>query len=310
MSGSDEDATETGTEVVDLTTVERKEFAPGIYPDIPAEIYHASLGVSTSALKRFAEAPAKALVPMKETSFMARGSVVHCLCLEPHKFDAEYCVTDLDVINERHGKTKLELERAAGRTLVKRKVYDDANRMRDALHRNRLARELLFGDVPIFEQSFYWTHEPTGLLRRGRADITRPDLRVLADLKGTTSAARNDFSRKAADLRYPWQAASYQDGMEAAPGGWRPEAFIFICIEPEPPYLVAAYEIAEGQEVEDEFGERHVRHDLRQAREEMEVQLARFAECTAKGWFPGYPEEIRTLDLPSWYRRRDVERIA
>lgn len=302
----DENGTE--GELLDLSKVEQRVFAPGVYDDLDAAIYHASVGVSTSFMKRFAEAPAKALVPVVKTHAMARGTVTHGVCLEPHRFDQDFMVTDLKRISARERATQAEMERAGGRTLVKRDDYDKAQRMRDALLKHPVTREILFGEDIAFERSAYWLHEPTGLTRRMRADITRPDLRVIADLKITADASARRFASNAARMRYPWQAAAYQDGMMAAPGGFVPEAFVFIAVEPEPPFLIGCYEVVDGDVMGDD-GEVTMRRDLTQAREEMEVYMARIAACMDSGNWPGYPDTIRPLDLPPWYRNRQPEPV-
>lgn len=259
-------------------------FAPGIYGDIPNEVYQASAGVSCSMLKRFAEAPAKARVRRPESKALTEGTLSHTALLEPHALEARYCVSDLKSFDARHEAYKAEAERAQGRVLVKRKDYEEALAQRDAVLAHPVAREMLAPGLMI-EQSAYWHDAEAGLLCRGRLDGWRPEWRAIIDVKTTMDAAHRAFSRDAAKFRYPWQAAIYSDGWEAA-GGGLVEAFLFLAIEKDPPFLIQVYEL---DPLALEAGRRQARD-----------ALVRFAECSASNVWPGYSETIERLHLPEW----------
>jgi len=56
---------------------------PGIYPGLSEADYRATRAVSCSTLQRFAEAPAKALVPSKDSAAMSAGRLIHSALLVP-----------------------------------------------------------------------------------------------------------------------------------------------------------------------------------------------------------------------------------
>jgi exodeoxyribonuclease VIII len=257
---------------------------PGIHDGLAEDIYHASPGVSVSRLKRFAEAPAKALVQRPETKALALGSMLHTMLLEPEQFDRRYCVTTLTRISEREKATQAELTRAAGRELVKESDYEAAQAVRVTVLQHPVIRDILAPGY-IIERSFGWHDDETGLLCRGRADIIRPDMRLVADIKTTTDASPRAFARAAADYKYHWQESFYRTGITAT-HNWEPEAFLFIAIEKEAPYLPGIYYMPP--------------ETVDPARAQLRAQLRRYAECEATGIWPGYADEPQPLHLPEW----------
>ncbi|WP_431860084.1 PD-(D/E)XK nuclease-like domain-containing protein [Azospirillum sp.] len=256
---------------------------PGIYPNIPEDEYHASNGVSVSKLKIFAKAPAKARYgEKKEAKALSFGSLIHCAVLQSHLLETLYHPCDLERLNPRDGAYKEEAAKAMGRELVKRPEFENALRIRDAVHKHPVAAELLKPQL-LVEQSFYWIDEETGLLCRGRADGIRPEMRILVDLKSTEDASEVEFGWSCRNYKYHWQDAFYRDGVEAA-CGWTPEAFIFLAVEKEAPFLVGAYELSPA--------------DLEEGRQEVRAQLTRYADCQRNNDWPGYSPTLETLTLP------------
>lgn len=255
---------------------------PGIYPNMSDAEYRATKAVSCSTLKRFAEAPAKALVPSKDSAAMNAGRLIHSALLEPHKFDSLYARTTL----ERRGtKDWKEEEAASGKTLLKAAEFDELATIRDAVMSHPTARELLAPGLEP-EASVFWQDEATGLLCRGRVDGLRRDQRIIVDLKTTVDASPDDFSRGAANWRHHWQEAFYRHGVKAAPGGFEADRFIFIAVEREPPFLIGIYELSPGA--------------VAQGKREVMRALHEYAECKRTGIWPGYAPEIVMVDLPLW----------
>jgi hypothetical protein len=259
------------------------EIEPGLYYDISHDDYLAMPGLSVSKLKTFSQAPAKARWgEHKETSALRLGTLWHCAVLESDQFEKRYAPTRL----ERRGTSAWENEtRAAmGRELVKQADYDEALYVRDAVLSHPVARALLMGANSV-EQSFFWHDPVTGLLCRGRADLLRPDMRVIADVKTTEDASPREFARSIAKYKYHWQDSHYTDGITEA-AGWRPEAFVFFAIEKIKPYLVGVYELSARAK---ERGQIEVRREVN-----------RYAECVRSDVWPGYSQSIETIDLPGW----------
>ncbi|WP_372393760.1 PD-(D/E)XK nuclease-like domain-containing protein (plasmid) [Azospirillum sp. HJ39] len=260
---------------------------PGLYDRIPEDQYHASPGVSVSRLKIFAKAPAKARYGQnKETDSLRFGSLIHTAVLEPAELDLRYMVTDLERFDPRTGDFKEEILKAKGRELVKRAEYEEALRIQDAVHAHPSAGALLRGDLRV-EQSFYWIDPETGLLCRGRADSLRMELHAIVDLKSAADASPDPrgFAKSCGEYKYHWQDAYYREGIEAVTG-WQPEAFVFIAVEKERPYLVATYELEPAA--------------IERGREDVHEQLRLYAKCLKDDYWPGYSGEIEPLAMPSW----------
>ncbi|MFH5927422.1 PD-(D/E)XK nuclease-like domain-containing protein [Roseomonas xinghualingensis] len=255
---------------------------PGLYLDLPFDEYQAADAVSVSTLKRFAQAPCKALVSRPSTPSLAFGSLVHCAVLEPHRLEDRYAVTTV----ERRGTKAWEAAclEAGDRELVKQADMDDALRLRDAVQRHAIARELLSPGL-IVEGSLFWDDPETGLRCRARPDGIRRDLKALVDVKSAADASYDEFGRAAAKYRYHWQEPMYRDGIQHVEG-WVPDAFIFIVVEKEAPYLVAAYELDAA--------------DVDKGRRRVRETLSAYAECKRSGIWPGLPENLQRLTLPVW----------
>ena len=265
--------------------------APGIYGEIPEEEYHASPGLSQSALKILGEegGPAKFRYGVrKETRPLKLGSLVHSLLLRPNTVMQNYRVTRLMT---QGTKAWLEEEAAhPGRTMVKQAEFDKAMAIVEAVYRwSSVARELLLSpDRIMTECSFYWTDPELGLLCRGRADAAHEDFHVLLDLKSAQDASTDGFRRAVRDYSYHLQAAHYLAGWPLA-GGWKPVDFVFIVVTKEPPYLCANY-VLDPEDIQD-------------GRDELRRLIAIYQHCAELDEWPGFDAGISVL--PPIYRKRD-----
>lgn len=260
--------------------------APGFYLDVREADYHAGPEVSSTRLKRFAQAPAKVLVRQRETKALAFGSLTHMAVLQPHLLEETYCVTDLPRISEREKATQEEMKRAGGRELVKRDDWEAALRMRDTIHSHPTLRDMFAPVGLVTEASFYWIDPATGLRCRGRVDALRTDWNAVLDIKTTEDASPDAFARTVANYQLHWQQAFYEAGLEATRA--LPTDFFFIAIEKEAPNLPAIFEL------------RMEAVDL--ARRQVRDTLEAWARCEATGIWPGYDERPQRIDLPPWAR--------
>jgi hypothetical protein len=266
----------------------------GIFPDMPEDDYRATAAVSCSMLKRFSRAPALAHVAQPETDAMRAGKRIHAAVLEAWQFDARYRSTTL----ERRGTKAWQEEEAEaaaeGRTLLKAEEYDRAASIRDAVHAHPVARQLLAPGI-ITETAVLWRDALTGTACRARMDGIRRDMRVVVDVKTTGDAGPFKFGRTAADTKMHWQAAWYLDGIAAAPGGFRADAFLFVAVERDPPHLIAVYELPAPA--------------LMAGRDQIRAALDGYLACAAANDWPGYPPHITPLNLPDWAIRTEENDI-
>jgi exodeoxyribonuclease VIII len=111
---------------------------------------------------------------------------------------------------------------------------------------------------------------------------------VLLDIKTAKDASEDGFARACANYRYELQAAWYQDGFEVA-ADVLVMAAVLVAVESNYPHACAAYVI-------DDNG-------MREAREDVDKLVKRFAACKRSGVWPAYPQGVQALTLPSWRRR-------
>lgn len=266
-----------------------RDFEPGLYDDIPEDIYHASYGVSVSRLKLFKEAPAKVRVPRPDRPALRFGRLGHVANLQPHLLDRLYQPVDLPRFDPRSKEYKAALAAAGGRELVKRADYQAALALAEQVRAHPEAGWLLDPEAGTAECSFYWIDPVTGLKCRGRADRLRPDpldsgAWFGVDLKCVEDASPEGFARTAANYGYHMQDAHYRNGLLQC--GVRLTRFIFVAIEKEPPNLIGLYEMDQRAR---ELG-----------RLEVMAALEGWARCEATGVWPGYSETVEPLDLPGW----------
>ena len=258
---------------------------PGVYPNLSDDAYRAAKAVSCSVLKRFAEAPAKALVNSSDSAAKNTGRLIHSAVLEAHAFEDRYARTDLDRRGTKAWQEAEGVAVAEGKTLIKAEEWETLAAIRDAVHAHPTARELLAPGLTT-ETAVFWEDPITGAACRAKMDGIRSDMRIVLDVKTTTDASARRFARSAADLRMHWQAAWYLDGIAAAPGGFRPDAFLFIAVERDAPHLIAVYELPiEAVEA---------------GRSQIRAALHGYLECERTGHWPGYPPGITPLHLPEW----------
>ena len=260
--------------------------------DLPAGEYHAHHARSKSYLwKLYNETPAHAeLAAGKTSKVMDLGTAVHLAALEPHRFD-------LDLIrgpdDRRGNKWKDALEEGAsyGKLVLTSGDYDKALQMGEAARKIPIVRQLA-GSPILAEPSAFWTDEDTGIECRCRPDIYSPAFEIMADLKTTGDASRDAWARTAANFGYHAQEGFYAPGWEKA-GGGTVDGFIFIVIEGEFPHMTAVYELSPRA--------------VEEGRAAMAKALATYKECRDSGVFPGYPDHVQELDLPSWTYRETRE---
>ena len=204
---------------------------PGIYPDIPADQYHAGPGYSKSQLDLVRRAPG--LIqwarnsPYTHSDAADIGTAVHCLLLEPDQFADRYALEPQ--INRRTNAGKEEAERFAAENahkgILSADDYEQILAMRQSVMAHPEARALL--EMPgESESSVYWLEPTTGLLCRCRPDRWARSARVMIDVKTTDDAAKFHWSVR--DYRYDVQAAFYSDG--AAAVGAAVDLFVFVVV--------------------------------------------------------------------------------
>ncbi len=269
-----------------MTTVTK----PGFY-EIPELAYHADtelapeLGrsLSVSGAKTLLRTPALFDYQRKHgrppKSAFDLGTLAHELILRGG--DVRIRVIDCYDWKTKAAQDARKAAYAEGLVPVSRADLLEASHVAAAVRKHPLASALLSQGKP--EVSFYWVDEATGVTLRGRADWLR--VNAIVDLKTTNDASPIGFAKSAASFRYDMQADHYTEGVAALNGGQR-LPFLFICVEKEPPHLVAIYQL-DTSAIE------------RGARDNRTARWV-YAQCESEDYWPGYSPDIETLSLPRW----------
>ncbi|TMU98060.1 PD-(D/E)XK nuclease-like domain-containing protein [Streptomyces sp. DASNCL29] len=272
---------------------------PGIY-QMSNEDYHADRGsLSSSGARKLLLPSCPALFryeqdhpePRKKTFDL--GNAAHKLVLgegpDLVQIDAEEWRTNAV-------KAEVAAVRAAGAIPLKPSEHEQVHAMADALRRHPVASLLFDPERGTPEQSLFWRDDRTGVMRRARLDWL-PDPRagrlIIPDYKTCRSANPEALARAVDDFGYHQQDDWYRSAAKALGLADDDAAFVFVCQEKTPPYVVTVVEMDTGA------------RRIGAARNRRALEI--FAECTATGYWPGYSDEIAYLSLPAWAEIRDTQ---
>lgn len=240
--------------------------------------YFALPHINCSSLKKIAKSPAtykySLTAPKEESKAFLIGSALHCLVLEPHLFYEQY-IKDPG-INKRTnaGKAEYEALKASGKIILSVDDWEQVLGMTDSVMNNLTAAKLLSSGSP--EQTVLTEIE--GVPAKCKIDWLRSP-QIIVDLKTTDDASEEGFARNIAKFGYDMQAAWYLDctGLDY---------FIFIVVEKSPPYLTNIFQM--GQQ------------SINVGRTKYLKALAQYKQCLESDYWPGYSEEIKTIEMPNW----------
>ena len=263
-----------------------KKIEPGIYSDISNEDYHASDGVSRSGISLLLKAPELYYKRFKkeQTPAMLIGSAFHKRVLEPSKYAEEFVVAPQIDKRSKEGKNQWQLfqDQNEGKSVLS--VDDDAKvkSMSESIMNHPIAGEI-FGYPGQAEISVYAEHEYTGALVKVRPDWLQEN--IVVDLKSTSDASLDDFSRSCWNFDYYIQSGMYLSVCNLQ--GLKVDTFMFVCCENKEPYSVAVY--VASRDMIDLGAQRY--HE----------GMAIYKECRDADAWPGLNDnKIETIDLPAW----------
>lgn len=286
---------------------------PGVY-SISNEQYHASPGISRSAIMDFRKTPRHYwhkhinphYVKSAPTPAMILGEAFHVALLEPETFEERFIVKEKS--NLLIGK--LPLLRDVGR-----EAYDEAKKKQEAVRteKERLEKEFeersidkivideddyqkiitmkgeilsddtnkeIVTDAKV-EQSIFWIDPDTQLLCKCRPDIWHNAFVV--DLKTTNDASEEEFRRSIVKYGYHIQFAMIREGLKRQ-CEVDMRNFIILAQEKEAPFLSAVYQL------DDEA--------LTEGHSKFKDYLQQIKSCHDNNSFPGY--ETKMISLPTW----------
>ncbi|WP_326779669.1 PD-(D/E)XK nuclease-like domain-containing protein [Streptomyces longwoodensis] len=272
---------------------------PGIHEMTNEEYHSHRYALSSSGARLLLPPSCPALfrhaqdTPPEPKKTFELGTAAHKLVLgegpDLIKVDAEKWTTNAV-------KAEVAAIRDQGAIPLKPTEYQQVHDMADALRRHPVASMLFDPARGKPEQSLFWRDAPTGVMRRARFDWL-PDARsgrlIIPDYKTCRSAEPRALARAVEEFGYHQQDDWYRAAARALHLADDTAAFVFVCQEKTPPYIVTVVEMdAEARRI-----------GAARNRRALEV----FAECTATGQWPGYSDEIAYLSLPAWAAIRDTE---
>jgi exodeoxyribonuclease VIII len=257
-------------------------YKPGVY-ELDNKDYHASAGISRSALMEFSITPKKfkhRYIDKKkkaETKAMKFGTAVHTFLLEPEKFWNCY------IREEKFNKTKLGNAQEVDyliRKENKRVISDDflatIEGIAKSIDSDSEALELLKGGLN--EKSFYWFDGDSSLLCKARPDIWHASM--LVDLKTAKKADSRSFSYSMLEGGYHLQAAMCLDAIHII-AQEEHKRYFFLIVEKEEPYDIAIKKLSA--------------QDYWQGHHDYKSKLLQLSNCIHENKWPSFPYEETSL---------------
>lgn len=267
----------------------KQKFEDGIH-DISNAAYHASDGVSRSALWKLRKSPAHywheylnpEFVKPEPSPALVLGNLVHTLVLEEDKLEDEFAFIPSVDRRTKAGKAEYAefLEYSRGKSIVTPEMFNQAELMAESVGKNEYSQGLFSGAK--IEHSIYATHQPSGLQYKCRPDAWKGG--VITDLKTAVDASPKAFQSSAVNYGYYLQAGMMAQAMLSI--GERLDKFVFQVVEKTEPYAVATYVL------DDEA----VQYGINL----FDELMLKYAECVASDRWPSY--SLQTLELPRYVR--------
>lgn len=271
--------------------------SPGMYLDVPADVYHSWRAVSQSLLtvvhtETLAHAREYMNGDGETTQAQSFGSAYHAMVMESETFDQRFRVWSGKPRNTKEGRADYEAALATvngdASRLVRAEDIVDMRLMHAALRKQTRTRNMIC--IPgAVEACIVWKDEETGLACKARLDKLLPSPHdIILDLKSARSAHPEKFAKSAADFGYDIQAGFYVDGVRIVTG--RDCAFVFIPQEKERPFLSSLITASDGCDPSAvDIGRRKYR-----------TALNALASALESDNWPGYGDQPFGLQIPAW----------
>lgn len=258
----------------------------GVYGDVDENDYHADHdSLSSSGARTLLSSPAKFRYrqdnPENGNTNFDVGHYVHSLVLGE---GSDVTILDFDSYKTKAAQEQRDKAYETGQVPVLRSDADMCLAMADQVNAHPTARALLTDPDGAAELSLYWHDEQTGVRLRARIDWLTPGIAV--DLKTTgTSASPQEWGTTAARYKLPFQAAWYLEALRCL-NIETSAAFVFINVEKDEPHLVSLTQLPERA--------------IELGASQMRRAINTYAHCIETGTWPGYGNQIHTVDLPGW----------
>lgn len=285
------------------------------------EDYHARPEFSSSQLKDMLRSGAHFYsnhvlkeVERESKAAMDFGTLAHTLFLEPDQFEAEFAVLPEDA-PKRPTETMLKAKNPspdtlgkiafwenfeaehAGKIIVTAEQIQGAQRIVENLKQLSMYAEMQ-NNFGMAEASIFFTDPAFDLELRIRPDWHIAPCKafpfgLILDLKTTTDARPNAFSKKCGDFGYDLSAAMYREGFQEYYRTEQKPPFIFLVAESSIPFNVKQYQASE------------LFLSVGETRYNKAKEL--LAESLLINEWDGYSLELEEIFLPSYLTKQALE---
>ena len=269
---------------------------------LPFDKYLEADGISQSMLKHMARSPAhfQYALTHKEppTENQIIGRIFHTAVLEPDQFAGSFYLRP-ETYPGPNGPKKWNgnsnfckdwLDDHSNLEVITLDQHQMILDMKKSVMEHPSARRAL--EAGKTEYSLFVKDPETGIGLKCRPD--RLSGNTIPDLKSTIDASPEGFARQVAQRGYDVQAAFYLDVANWC--GLDKKYFIFIACEKEPPYAVGVYQLDE--------------QSIECGRSKYRSWLNTAALCYETNEWPAYDPAIKTLALPDWSVRQEMNTSA
>ncbi|WP_150051134.1 PD-(D/E)XK nuclease-like domain-containing protein [Methylomonas rhizoryzae] len=229
--------------------------------------------------------------PSEPTPAMKLGVAAHCRILEGEDvFASRYAIAPACDRRTKEGKAIYEAFQAehGGKEIISADDWQSIDGMACAVADHPLAGRLFEGGTS--EVSAFGNIN--GAAIKGRFDYFHQTEGVIVDLKTTLDASPDEAQRYAVKYGLHIQQFVYAEIYRSITGK-TPSDFVFVLVEKHPPFGVAVVRLT--------------KEAVEAARVQVDKALALWQQCEKSGIWPGYGDNVITVDLPAWqYKKLEV----
>jgi hypothetical protein len=277
---------------------------PGVYDDMPNDVYHADPvpggSLSSSGARKLLppNCPARFAYERNNPSTPKREyDLGHAAHLKVLGAGPELVIAEHDDWRTKAARQTRDIAHAEGKVPLLAAEHDQVEAMAAALRANTKVGRLFHPSGGKPEQSLFWIDKQSGVWCRARLDwmphTAAPSGRlIIPDYKTCRSAAPDHIRRDVWQYGYALQADWYCAAVKAL-GLCEAAAFVFIFQEKEPPYLITVATLDPPA----------LRVGARLNRDAIRI----YADCTRTGVWPAYSDDVELISLPPWIERQYEE---
>ncbi len=263
------------------------------WKDEPMRDYHQSSPLSKTSLSYLSKTPAHFKWfkenPRRETAPQKFGTAAHLLLLEPDEFEKRVILKPSGPGWSANSNKYKEWK--AGQPEDAILINNDEARsleiLREHAASNKVVQEIFNGNG-IAERSLYFKDAGSGVDCKVRPDYIPGHLNLIVDVKTTTAADRDSFTRRATQFSYHHSACLTT--LACATHGVDIDGYVFAVIESEAPHFIAFYVYEPDS--------------LAAASREIDALLTLYTECLDADYWPAYEQKVVTVTLPNWRLKR------